>query len=137
MRIAAGLVLRARSRCSRQARHGANAAGRKGAAAPAAAAPASSAATGRSRSGSRRRRSGSSAATGRSRKRLRRRAIRSTCARRLHHPNALGVGRPSRSTPRADPDLVSSIFKQLDFLRDKEVVLTFDDGPWRSTRRRS
>jgi peptidoglycan/xylan/chitin deacetylase (PgdA/CDA1 family) len=21
-------------------------------------------------------------------------------------------------------------FKQLDFLRDKEVVLTFDDGPW-------
>ena len=27
-------------------------------------------------------------------------------------------------------------FKELDFLRDQEVVLTFDDGPWPRTRRR-
>ena len=36
----------------------------------------------------------------------------------------------SKSTPPADPDFGFEHFKQLDFLRDKEVVLTFDDGPW-------
>ena len=34
-----------------------------------------------------------------------------------------------RSTPPA-PRLRLRHFKQYDFLRDKEVVLTFDDGPW-------
>ena len=37
---------------------------------------------------------------------------------------------PSRSTRPAAPDFGFEHFKQLDFLRDKEVVLTFDDGPW-------
>ena len=37
---------------------------------------------------------------------------------------------PSKSTPPADPGFGFEHFKQLDFLRDKEVVLTFDDGPW-------
>lgn len=36
---------------------------------------------------------------------------------------------PSRSIPREDPASAEH-FKQLDFLRDHEVVLTFDDGPW-------
>ena len=36
----------------------------------------------------------------------------------------------SRSTRPADPAFGTEHFKQYDFLRDKEVVLTFDDGPW-------
>ena len=35
-----------------------------------------------------------------------------------------------KSTPRADRVSAFEHFKQLDFLTDKEVVLTFDDGPW-------
>jgi hypothetical protein len=35
----------------------------------------------------------------------------------------------SRSTQRADLIWLRAL-KQLDFLRDEEVVLTFDDGPW-------
>ena len=36
----------------------------------------------------------------------------------------------SRSTPPAARRFGFEHFKQYDFLRDKEVVLTFDDGPW-------
>jgi len=38
------------------------------------------------------------------------------------NPNALGIARIV--------EIGFEHFKQLDFLRDKEVVLTFDDGPW-------
>ena len=39
----------------------------------------------------------------------------------------------SRSTPPAGRVSASSISGSYDFLRDKEVVLTFDDGPWPGT----
>ena len=43
---------------------------------------------------------------------------------------ALGVGRTVEIDTTAGPGFGFEHFKQLDFLRDKEVVLTFDDGPW-------
>ena len=36
----------------------------------------------------------------------------------------------SRSTTTGGPAFGTEHFKQYDFLRDEEVVLTFDDGPW-------
>ena len=45
-------------------------------------------------------------------------------------PNALGVGRTVEIDTTGGPGFGFEHFKQLDFLRDKEVVLTFDDGPW-------
>jgi len=46
------------------------------------------------------------------------------------NPNALGVGRTVEIDTSGGPGFGFEHFKQLDFLRDKEVVLTFDDGPW-------
>lgn len=43
---------------------------------------------------------------------------------------ALGVGRTVEIDTSGGPGFGFEHFKQLDFLRDKEVVLTFDDGPW-------
>jgi peptidoglycan-N-acetylglucosamine deacetylase len=51
---------------------------------------------------------------------------RSTCA----NPNALGVTRVVEVDTTGGPGFGFEHFKQLDFLADKEVVLTFDDGPW-------
>ena len=45
-------------------------------------------------------------------------------------PDALGVGRVVAIDTTGGPGFGFEHFKQLDFLRDKEVVLTFDDGPW-------
>ena len=45
-------------------------------------------------------------------------------------PGALGVGRTVEIDTTGGPGFGFEHFKQLDFLRDKEVVLTFDDGPW-------
>src|SRR5438128_10119 len=45
-------------------------------------------------------------------------------------PNALGVSRTVEIDTTGGPGFGFEHFKQLDFLRDKEVVLTFDDGPW-------
>jgi peptidoglycan/xylan/chitin deacetylase (PgdA/CDA1 family) len=56
-------------------------------------------------------------------------AAKSTCA----NPDALGVGRVVEIDTTGGPGFGFEHFKQLDFLRDKEVVLTFDDGPWQST----
>ena len=53
-------------------------------------------------------------------------AIKNTCA----NPDALGVGRVVEIDTTGGPGFGFEHFKQLDFLRDKEVVLTFDDGPW-------
>jgi len=44
--------------------------------------------------------------------------------------DALGVGRTVEIDTTGGPGFGFEHFKQLDFLRDKEVVLTFDDGPW-------
>jgi peptidoglycan/xylan/chitin deacetylase (PgdA/CDA1 family) len=52
-----------------------------------------------------------------------------TCA----NPDALGVGRTVQIDTTGGPGFGFEHFKQLDFLRDKEVVLTFDDGPWLNT----
>jgi peptidoglycan/xylan/chitin deacetylase (PgdA/CDA1 family) len=46
------------------------------------------------------------------------------------NPNALGVARTVEIDTTGGPGFGFEHFKQLDFLRDKEVVLTFDDGPW-------
>ncbi|WP_371420983.1 polysaccharide deacetylase family protein [Tardiphaga sp.] len=54
---------------------------------------------------------------------------KSTCA----NPDALGVSRIVEIDTTGGPGFGFEHFKQLDFLRDKEVVLTFDDGPWQTT----
>jgi peptidoglycan-N-acetylglucosamine deacetylase len=46
------------------------------------------------------------------------------------NPNALGVARTVEVDTTGGPGFGFEHFKQLDFLTDKEVVLTFDDGPW-------
>jgi peptidoglycan/xylan/chitin deacetylase (PgdA/CDA1 family) len=44
--------------------------------------------------------------------------------------DALGIGRVVEVDTTGGPGFGFEHFKQLDFLREKEVVLTFDDGPW-------
>lgn len=56
-------------------------------------------------------------------------AAKPVCA----NPDALGVGRTVEIDTTGGPGFGFEHFKQLDFLRDKEVVLTFDDGPWQTT----
>ena len=51
---------------------------------------------------------------------------RAQCA----NPNALGVARTVEIDTTGGPGFGFEHFKELDFLRDHEVVLTFDDGPW-------
>jgi peptidoglycan-N-acetylglucosamine deacetylase len=51
---------------------------------------------------------------------------RMTCA----NPDALGVSRVVEIDTTGGPGFGFEHFKQLDFLADKEIVLTFDDGPW-------
>jgi peptidoglycan/xylan/chitin deacetylase (PgdA/CDA1 family) len=46
------------------------------------------------------------------------------------NPDALGIGRVVEIDTSGGPGFGFEHFKQLDFLRDKEIVLTFDDGPW-------
>src|ERR1700722_18568618 len=45
------------------------------------------------------------------------------------NPNALGIARTVEIDTTGGPGFGFEHFKQLDFLRDHEVVLTFDDGP--------
>ena len=54
---------------------------------------------------------------------------KSTCA----NADALGVSRTVVVDTTGGPGFGFQQFKQLDFLTDKEVVLTFDDGPWPTT----
>jgi peptidoglycan/xylan/chitin deacetylase (PgdA/CDA1 family) len=49
------------------------------------------------------------------------------------NPNALGVSRVVEIDTTGGPGFGIENFRDLDFLRDHEVVLTFDDGPWRTT----
>ena len=53
----------------------------------------------------------------------------STCA----NPDSLGLSRTVTVDTTGGPGFGFEHFKQLDFLQDKEVVLTFDDGPWPHT----
>jgi peptidoglycan/xylan/chitin deacetylase (PgdA/CDA1 family) len=46
------------------------------------------------------------------------------------NPDALGVSRVVEVDTSGGPGFGFENFKQMDFLTDKEVVLTFDDGPW-------
>jgi len=47
-----------------------------------------------------------------------------------NNPDALGLSRVIEIDTTGGPAFGIEHFKQYDFLRDKEVVLTFDDGPW-------
>src|SRR5436190_6339200 len=47
-----------------------------------------------------------------------------------NNPDALGIGRTVEIDTTGGPGFGFEHFKELDFLRDHEVVLTFDDGPW-------
>jgi peptidoglycan/xylan/chitin deacetylase (PgdA/CDA1 family) len=53
-------------------------------------------------------------------------SAQSTCA----NPDALGVSRVVEIDTTGGPGFGFENFKQYDFLEPKEVVLTFDDGPW-------
>ena len=55
--------------------------------------------------------------------------VRSACA----NPDALGVSRMVVIDTTGGPGFGFLQYKQFDFLTDKEVVLTFDDGPWPTT----
>src|SRR3989440_2784488 len=46
------------------------------------------------------------------------------------NPNALGIARVVEIDTTGGPGFGSEHFKSHDFLREGEVVLTFDDGPW-------
>jgi peptidoglycan-N-acetylglucosamine deacetylase len=48
-------------------------------------------------------------------------------------PGGMGLARIVEIDTTGGPGFGSQHFKQYDFLHDKEVVLTFDDGPWPST----
>jgi peptidoglycan/xylan/chitin deacetylase (PgdA/CDA1 family) len=47
-----------------------------------------------------------------------------------NYPDALGLSRVIEIDTTGGPAFGTEHFKQYDFLRDKEVALTFDDGPW-------
>ena len=49
------------------------------------------------------------------------------------NPDALGVSRTVEIDTTGGPGFGGEHFKQHDFLRNNEVVLTFDDGPWPTT----
>jgi peptidoglycan/xylan/chitin deacetylase (PgdA/CDA1 family) len=46
------------------------------------------------------------------------------------NPDAFSISRVVEIDTTGGPAFGTEHFKQYDFLRDKEVVLTFDDGPW-------
>jgi peptidoglycan/xylan/chitin deacetylase (PgdA/CDA1 family) len=49
---------------------------------------------------------------------------------KCNNPNALGIERVVQINTTGGPGFGFEQFKAYDFLRDHEVVLTFDDGPW-------
>jgi peptidoglycan/xylan/chitin deacetylase (PgdA/CDA1 family) len=57
-------------------------------------------------------------------------AASSTTIPPCNNPNAIGLSRIVQIDTTGGPAFGTEHFKQYDFLRDKEVVLTFDDGPW-------
>lgn len=57
-------------------------------------------------------------------------AQNATAPAKCDKPDALGVARVVEIDTTGGPGFGFEHFKAYDFLRDKEVVLTFDDGPW-------
>jgi peptidoglycan/xylan/chitin deacetylase (PgdA/CDA1 family) len=57
-------------------------------------------------------------------------AVPATAAVQCNNPNALGVARVIQIDTAGGPGFGFEHFKAYDFLRDHEVILTFDDGPW-------
>src|SRR4029078_879682 len=51
-------------------------------------------------------------------------------AAKCDNPNALGIARTVQIDTTGGPGFGFEHFKAYDFLRDHEVILTFDDGPW-------
>ena len=62
-----------------------------------------------------------------------RRARRRQRPAKCDNPNALGVSRTVEIDTTGGPGFGFEHFKQHDFLRNNEVLLTFDDGPWPTT----
>jgi len=56
--------------------------------------------------------------------------VSSTTIPPCSNPDAIGLSRIVQIDTTGGPAFGTEHFKQYDFLRDKEVVLTFDDGPW-------
>ena len=52
---------------------------------------------------------------------------------KCENPNALGVARTVEIDTTGGPGFGFEHFKNHDFLRNNEVLLTFDDGPWPTT----
>jgi peptidoglycan/xylan/chitin deacetylase (PgdA/CDA1 family) len=52
---------------------------------------------------------------------------------KCENPNALGISRTVEIDTTGGPGFGFEHFKQHDFLRNNEVLLTFDDGPWPTT----
>jgi peptidoglycan/xylan/chitin deacetylase (PgdA/CDA1 family) len=59
-----------------------------------------------------------------------RQAKAAAAATECNNPNALGVSRKVQIDTEGGPGFGLLTFKFHDFLRDHEIVLTFDDGPW-------
>jgi peptidoglycan/xylan/chitin deacetylase (PgdA/CDA1 family) len=57
-------------------------------------------------------------------------AVPTTTIAPCDKPGGLGLSRIVEIDTTGGPGFGFEHFKQYDFLRDKEVVLTFDDGPW-------
>ena len=56
-----------------------------------------------------------------------------SAAAKCANPNALGVTRTVEIDTTGGPGFGFEHFRQHDFLRRNEIVLTFDDGPWETT----
>jgi peptidoglycan/xylan/chitin deacetylase (PgdA/CDA1 family) len=56
-----------------------------------------------------------------------------SAAAKCANPNALGVARTVEIDTTGGPGFGFEHFRQHDFLRRNEIVLTFDDGPWETT----
>jgi peptidoglycan/xylan/chitin deacetylase (PgdA/CDA1 family) len=61
------------------------------------------------------------------------RAARPAAQDHCDNPNGLGVSRTVEIDTSGGPGFGFEHFRQHDFLREHEVVLTFDDGPWVTT----
>ncbi len=57
-------------------------------------------------------------------------ATAAASAKKCANPDALGVARTVEIDTTGGPGFGFEHFKAYDFLRNNEVVLTFDDGPW-------
>ena len=57
-------------------------------------------------------------------------APRRTAQAKCENPNALGIERVVQIDTTGGPGFGFEHFKAYDFLRDHEIVFTFDDGPW-------